>query len=113
MMQNCFPGMIINGDVLQNLLSVGEKFQGTKLKLVFNNKQDKELFNSLEFEQPFFIEYIDMNSIKGRKDGWKILNYYGTSKLPFIELQIDKDTVIPFYSERGSAINQLISYFNG
>lgn len=54
-----------------------------------------------------------MNSIKGRKDGWKILNYYGTSKLPFIELQIDKDTVIPFYSERGSAINQLISYFNG
>ena len=69
--------------------------------------------NLLEFQQPFFIDYIDMNNLKGRKDGWKLLNYYGTTTLPFIELEVDKDTKIPFYSEKGSAINQLINYFNG
>ena len=77
-------------------------------KIVFDNPKDKELLSLIDLKVPFFVEYIDINTAKGKKEGWKLLNYYGTAKLPFVEI----DDKLPFYSERGNAINQLITYLN-
>ena len=66
----------------------------------------------VEFLSEITIDYIDINTTKGKKEGWKIMSYYGTRLFPFVELEIDESNRIPFYSERGSAIGQLINYLN-
>jgi len=85
-----------------------------KVKIIFNNIKDKEFLDSINLEIPFFVEYIDINTVKGKKDGWKLMNYYGTQTFPFVELELDneKDRYKPFYSENGNAIFQLINYLS-
>ena len=80
--------------------------------VVYDNIKDKELLDKINLKVPFFIDYIDINTTKGKKEGWKIMSYYGTRMFPFVELEIDESNRIPFYSERGSAIGQLINYLN-
>lgn len=81
------------------------------VKIVYKNLKDKEFLDNINLETPIFIEYIDINTSKGKKEGWKLMNYYGTSTFPFVELE-DESNRIPFYSERGNAIGQLINYLN-
>ena len=81
------------------------------VKLVFNNEKDKELLNLSDLKIPIFVDYININTLKGKKEGWKILNYYGTTKMPFIELE-DNESKIPFYQENGNAVYQLIKYLD-
>jgi len=85
-----------------------------KVKIIFNNIKDKEFLDNINLEIPFFVEYIDINTVKGKKDGWKLMNYYGTQTFPFVELELDneKDRYKPFYSENGNAIFQLINYLS-
>jgi len=78
------------------------------VKIVYKDLKDKEFLDNVNLETPFFVEYIDINSKKGKKEGWKLMNYYGTNKFPFVEI----DNEIPFYSEEGNAIFQLINYLN-
>lgn len=85
-----------------------------KAKIIFNNIKDKEFLDNINLEIPFFVEYIDVNTIKGKKEGWKLMNYYGAQIFPFIELELDREEnrYKPFYSENGNAIFQLINYLN-
>jgi len=76
--------------------------------VVYKDLKDKEFLDKINLEIPFFFEYIDINTVKGKKEGWKLMNYYGTNKFPFVEI----DNEIPFYSEEGNAIFQLINYLN-
>ena len=80
--------------------------------VVYDNIKDKELLDKINLKVPFFVEYIDINTAKGKKEGWKIMNYYGTTLLPFVELELDENKLLPFYSERGNAIGQLINYLS-
>ncbi len=82
------------------------------VKVVYDNIKDKEFLDKISLETPIFVEYIDINSKSGKKDGWKIMNYYGTKKFPFIEITLEDNTEIPLYSERGNAVGQLINYLN-
>ena len=82
------------------------------VKVVFKNEQDRNLLDLSNLEIPFFVDYINLNTAKGKKEGWKLLNYYGTNKTPFVEIQLDEEKVFPFYSENGNAIYQLINYLN-
>ena len=84
------------------------------VKVVYKDLEDKEFLDKINLETPIFVEYIDMNTVKGRKEGWKLMNYYGTSTFPFVELELDKleNRLLPFYSERGNAVRQLIDYLN-
>ena len=82
------------------------------VKIVYKDKKDKEFLDKIDLETPIFVEYIDINTLKGKKEGWKLMNYYGTTTFPFVELELDKDKLIPFYSERGNAIGQFINYIN-
>jgi len=82
------------------------------VRVVYKDLKDKEFLDKINLETPIFIEYVDINTRKGKKEGWKLMNYYGTTTFPFIELEIDESNKIPFYSERGNAIGQLINYLN-
>ena len=46
-------------------------------KIVYNNEKDKEFLDKINLEIPFFVQYIDINTRKGKKEGWKLMNYYG------------------------------------
>jgi hypothetical protein len=83
-------------------------------KIIFKDLKDKEFLDNISLETPIFVDYINIDSVKGKKEGWKILNYYGTTKLPFVELELDREEnrYKPFYSENGNAIFQLINYLN-
>jgi hypothetical protein len=82
--------------------------------VVYKDLKDKEFLDKINLEIPFFVEYIDINTVKGKKEGWKLMNYYGTQTFPFVELELDKseNRLLPFYSERGNAIGQLINFLN-
>lgn len=82
------------------------------VKVVYKSLKDKEFLDIVNLKAPIFIEFIDINTRKGKKEGWKLMNYYGTQLFPFVELEIDEFNRIPFYSEKGNAIGQFINYFN-
>lgn len=83
-----------------------------KVKLVYDNDKDKEFMSLIEVKTPFFIDYIDMNSLNGRKEGFKVLNYWSAKELPFIEVTNDEDKLIKvFYSEIGNSVNQFIKWY--
>ena len=81
-------------------------------KIVFKDLKDKEFFDLVDLKTPIFVEFINIDTVKGKKEGWKLMNYYGTTTFPFIELEIDESNRIPFYSERGNAVGQFINYLN-
>ena len=81
-------------------------------KIVFKDLKDKEFFDLVDLKTPIFVEFINIDTVKGKKEGWKLMNYYGTTTFPFIELEIDESSRIPFYSERGNAVGQFINYIN-
>lgn len=81
--------------------------------VVYDNIKDKELLDKIDLGVPFFIDYIDMNTLKGRKEGIRIKNPWGAKANPFIELHDNELKIIKvFYSEVGNACNQLITYLN-
>ena len=82
------------------------------VKIVFKDLKDKEFFDLIDLKTPIFVEFINIDTVKGKKEGWKLMNYYGTTTFPFIELEIDESNRIPFYSEKGNAIKQFINYIN-
>lgn len=82
------------------------------ITIVFDNKKDKELLNFQNLTVPFFVDYIDMNNSKGRKEGFKLLNYWSAKKLPLVILEKDNSKPKIFYSELGNSISQLIKYLN-
>lgn len=82
------------------------------VKVVYSNDKDKEFLDIISLKTPIFVDYININTIKGKKEGRKLMNYYGTNIIPFVELEIDELNKIPFYGERGNAIGQFINYLN-
>jgi len=82
------------------------------VKVVYKDLKDKEFLDKINLKTPIFIEFIDINTKKGKSEGWKLMNYYGTTSFPFIEIEIDESNKIPFYGERGNAVGQLINYLN-
>lgn len=80
--------------------------------VVYDNIKDKELLDKINLGVPFFIDYINLNTKNGRKQGFQIKSHWGAKLNPFIELYDGKEIIKVFYSEAGNACNQLISYLN-
>ena len=86
-----------------------------KITIVYNNNKDKELLDLIDTTIPFFINYINMNTVKGRSEGFKLMNYWSAKKLPLVIIENEDSNILPIikYSDIGeSAINQLIKYLN-
>ena len=82
--------------------------------VVYDNIKDKELLDKINLGVPFFIDYINVNTVKGKKESYKVKSHWGAKLNPFIELYDDENKIIKlFYSETQNAVNQLISYLNG
>ena len=43
-----------------------------KVKVVFYDIKEKELVKLVEFPTPFFVDYIDIRTKNGKKEGYKI-----------------------------------------
>lgn len=85
-----------------------------KVTLVYDNIKDKEFLDLTNLKIPFFIDYLNMNNLEGRKSGFKVLNYWSAKKLPFIVVEEDNSKPKVFYSEIGElATNQFIKWLNG
>ena len=81
--------------------------------VVYDNIKDKELLDKIDLGVPFFIDYIDARTLKGRKESYRIKGPWSAKFNPFIELYDEEDKIIKvFYSEMGNACNQLIAYLN-
>ena len=81
--------------------------------VVYDNIKDKELLDKIDLGVPFFIDYIDARTLKGRKESYRIKGPWSARQNPFIELYDEEDKIIKvFYSEMGNACNQLIAYLN-
>lgn len=81
--------------------------------VIYNDQKDRKLLELVPNKFPIFINFININTNKGKKDGFKIKSHWGAIKNPFIVIEDDENKVIRcFYSEEKSAINQLISFLN-
>lgn len=81
--------------------------------VVYDNIKDKELLDNVNLEVPFFVDYINANTKSGKKQSYQIKSHWGAKLNPFIELYDNNEIIQVFYSEKGNACNQLISYLNG
>lgn len=80
--------------------------------VVYDNIKDKELLDNVNLKVPFFVEYINANTKSGKKQSYQIKSHWGAKLNPFIELYDNNEIIQVFYSEKGNACNQLISYLN-
>ena len=85
--------------------------------IVYEDIRDKELLNLIDSKVPIFIEYIDFNTVNGRKESYRVKSLWAAKKNPFIVV-VDKDNndkvVKVFYSDGkgNNAVQQFINYLN-
>ena len=80
--------------------------------VIYDNKKDRELLDLIDSKFPIFIEYIDYNTVSGRKEAFKIKSHWSAKMNPFIVVQDGEKIIKVFYSEKNNAINQLINFLN-
>lgn len=82
--------------------------------IIYDNIKDRELLNLIDSKFPIFINYIDFNTAKGRKESFKIKSHWGAIKNPFVVINEEDKVIKVFYSDaKGfNAIQQLINYLN-
>lgn len=97
-------------------LFIGENYLDMyNIEVIYNDTKDKELLDAISTTTPFFIEYYDTNTINGRKEGFRLMNYWSARKLPLVIIKSDKldSTPIVKYSDIGeNAVIQLIKFLN-
>ena len=80
--------------------------------VIYDNKKDRELLDLIDSKFPIFIEYIDYNTVSGRKEAFKVKSHWSAKMNPFIVVQDGEKIIKVFYSEKNNAINQLINFLN-
>lgn len=59
----------------------------------------------------FFVHYLDENSLKGKRESYKLKNMYGTKTSPFALIKIDGKPIKAFYSEDKSCnLDNIINF---
>lgn len=80
--------------------------------IIYEEKEDREFLNLIDSKLPIFINYIDYNTTKGRKEAHKIKSHWGAIKNPFILLSEEDKIIKVFYSEKDNAVQQFVKYLN-
>ena len=80
--------------------------------IIYSDTKDKELLNLIESKFPIYINYIDFNTAKGRKESFRIKSHWGAIKNPFVVVNEEDKVIKVFYSDgKGdNAIYQLINF---
>lgn len=82
-------------------------------RVVYDDKKDRELLDLIDSKFPIFIDYIDFNTVAGRKEAYRVKSHWGAIKNPFVVITEGDNVIDVFYSEKDNAINQLINFLNG
>ena len=81
--------------------------------IVYDNKKDRKLLDLVDSKFPIFIEYVDSNTIKGKKEAYRIKSHWAAKMNPFVIVQENEKILKVFYTESGkNAVQQLINYLN-
>lgn len=80
--------------------------------LVYDKDSDKELFLNSNLSIEPIIELYNMNTLDGRKKGFKIKGIWSAKKNPFIVISEDNKPIKCFYSENNFENNALIQFIN-
>jgi len=83
-----------------------------EVTIVYDNKKDRELLESIDSKFPIFVNYIDYNTKDGRREAFQTKSYWGAKLNPFVVVQEGEKIIKVFYSEKSNAIQQLINYLN-
>lgn len=75
------------------------------VKIVTQNKEDKELLKSYPIKYKFTVEFLHP-----LKEGKNLKRYYGARLNPFVEVKVKDKLLKAFYSEQGDAIQQFIKW---
>lgn len=79
--------------------------------IVYDDPSHKELVDMIDFKKQTFIHWFDMNTLEGRKKGFKLKGQYGAKKNPFVVVEENDQLQKVFWSEgKDDAINQLIKW---
>ena len=84
-----------------------------KIYIVYDKKSDIDLFKNTSFKDTFLVEYYDMTTRKGQKDGYKLKGEWGARNNPFCIIYNEDKPYKAFYSENNweeNAIIQLIDF---
>ena len=81
--------------------------------IVYDNKKDRKLLDLVDSKFPIFIEYVDSNTTKGKKEAYRIKSHWAAKINPFVVVQENEKILKVFYTESGkNAVQQLINYLN-
>lgn len=80
--------------------------------LVYDKDSDKELFLNSNLRIAPTIELCNMNTLDGRKKGFKIKGVWSAKKNPFIVISEDNNPIKCFYSENDFENNAIIQFIN-
>lgn len=80
--------------------------------IVYN--EEKQIEKVREFKgDSLTFNFIDINTRKGKKEGWSLKNYYGAKLNPFILIKKDDKPIKAFYSETGeNTIQNLLNFLD-
>lgn len=72
---------------------------------------EKQIEKVREFsDDSLTLNFIDISTKKGRKDGWALKNYWGASLDPFAIVLKNGKPIKAFYSEYENIIDKLYNY---
>lgn len=79
--------------------------------IVYDDPSHKELVDMINFKKQTFIHWFDINTLEGRKKGFKLKGQYGAKKNPFVIVEENDQLQKVFWSEgKDDAINQLVKW---
>lgn len=78
------------------------------VKLVYDDDKDRRLMELIDTKTPIFIDFINCNTVDGKKEAYRIKSHWAAKMNPFIEV----DQKVVFYSEKNNAVNQFIQWLN-
>lgn len=84
-----------------------------KISIVYDDSEQLKEFKDSEFKNSYLVDYIDTTTRHGKKEGYKLKNYWGAKTNPFCIIYKGDTPKKVFYSENNwedSAIVQLINF---
>ena len=79
--------------------------------IVYDDSTHRELIEMVEFKKQPFLHFLDMNTLEGKKKGFKLKGQYGAKKNPFVVVEENDQLQKVFWSEgEDDAVNQLIKW---
>ena len=85
------------------------------ISIVYDDPKMKEMVLKAPSKMQPFLEFYDMNTIDGRKNGFKIKGAWGARKNPFVLIEGGDRAVKVLYSENNwedNAVEQLLKFLN-